>query len=446
MSFVTSRLLTIATLCFAALFAGCADDSGSTPDAGSDVIDAGDILDTDGETDVPPDASEYEKMRAAISPLPANTHFARPAYEDGTCPEEDYSAEPPEDAGTPNFPEPGEPFEQLSEYNFFWGDMRDLNPVDGVIPYTSVSFLWADGTGKARFIVIPDGEKVTFSEGELWDFPEGTIIVKNFMMPEDARDPNCGFKPLETRLLIREDGDWVPEAYVWNEDYTDAERDVTGESLTVSLINKDGNQENRLYKVPKRSECSRCHGRVEEGSGLKFNHMLGLVTSQVNADVYRDGEFVNQIEWLDDQGIFENEVPDTSTLNKLANPMDDDAGVVSRARSYLHANCAHCHRDQADAERSQLYLHYEVEDFRDIGICKSPLAAGAGAGDNTVDIFPGAPEDSIMPYRMNALDPGARMPELATLKVDEFGVNLISDWIEQMPELGGYPTTCDIEE
>lgn len=401
------------------LLTACSDEDMPSVDAADDL--SGDVADVDGSGEVDGDTIDPKIVTV-------NSQFARPSDFVTTCPEEDYSTEPPSDAGTANHPTEGS-YGTLSEYNFFWGDMRDLQPVNGVFPYTSNSFLWADGTGKARFIALPAGEKAVFTDGELWEFPEGTIIVKNFMMPDDEREPNCGYVPLETRLLFRRGDTWVSETYVWNDERTEADRIRGGENLFVPVTNVRGQVESRLYGVPTRTQCSSCHGRSDGVDGATRDHLLGVGTPQMNGLVMRDGEAVNQLTWLAEQGVFSNEVPDPATLDSFANPMDLEVDTEDRARAYLHANCAHCHRTDGLAERSQLYLHYEETESNRLGVCKSPLATGPGAGGRAYDVVPGAPEESIMVYRMNSVEPQARMPELATKKVDNFGVDLVSDWI-----------------
>jgi hypothetical protein len=46
---------------------------------------------------------------------------------------------------------------------------------------------------------------------------------------------------------------------------------------------------------------------------------------------------------------------------------------------------------------------------------------------------PGDPENSIILYRMNSLDPEIKMPELPNRVIDAQGVQLIHDWIAAMP-------------
>lgn len=87
---------------------------------------------------------------------------------------------------------------------------------------------------------------------------------------------------------------------------------------------------------------------------VKF--VLGLSTPQMNRDHGCAGVVDNQIRALDHAGYFSQPVakhhprgPGQSEsdlwgrLPQLADPQDQTASIDARARSYLHANCAHCH-------------------------------------------------------------------------------------------------------
>jgi hypothetical protein len=73
-----------------------------------------------------------------------------------------------------------------------------------------------------------------------------------------------------------------------------------------------------------------------------------------------------------------------------------------------------------------------VTDTAELGSCKLPAAAGPGAGGRRYDITPGSPEESIVVFRMASADPEIKMPELPNLLPDDFGVDLISEWIAAM--------------
>src|SRR6185369_11048166 len=93
--------------------------------------------------------------------------------------------------------------EKLSDFGFFKLPLKDLIPADDVIPYALNSALFSDYAFKKRFIKIPAGMKASYSPDEVFDFPEGTVLIKNFYYPADFRKPEQALRILETRLLIK---------------------------------------------------------------------------------------------------------------------------------------------------------------------------------------------------------------------------------------------------
>ena len=63
---------------------------------------------------------------------------------------------------------------------------------------------------------------------------------------------------------------------------------------------------------------------------------------------------------------------------------------------------------------------------------KRPVAAGRGSGGLAFDIAPGAPDRSILVYRMEALEPDIMMPELGRTIPHPEGIALIREWIAAM--------------
>ena len=340
----------------------------------------------------------------------------------------DADPEAPVCDATPQLGE-GVPFATLTEFGFFCGDLRAQSPAPGVVPYTVAAPLWADFAEKGRYIVLPEGETITFDDGEEWVFPEGTIIIKTFFFDVDRRDVGGEYRIIETRLLVMEEGEWGSYTYVWNEDETEAELTVPGARVTVEFVNAEGEDDSELYLVPNLDQCGNCHVRADT------NRVLGLITHQVNFETEIDGESVNQLQWLADQGVFANPPESLAALPSLEQPFGDGS-LDERARAYLHGNCSHCHRDGGGAGRSGLsYVAWEDDELA-IGVCKIPAAAGAGAGGRAYDIVPGEPENSIVPFRMSSTDPEIKMPEIPNRVPDSLGVDLITEWIASMSPAG----------
>ena len=111
---------------------------------------------------------------------------------------------------------PDDPYQKLSEYNFFKGIMSDLDPSEGVLPYDLNSPLFSDYAYKARFVWMPEGTSANYTTEQSLDFPDKTVLIKNFYYLNDERDPLKGKKIIETRLLINQAGKWDALTYIWN--------------------------------------------------------------------------------------------------------------------------------------------------------------------------------------------------------------------------------------
>ncbi len=320
------------------------------------------------------------------------------------------------------------PFETLSEYNFFRGELGDLVPNEGVISYTVAAPLWADAAEKGRYFVIPEGSSIGFTDQNEWDYPPGSVFIKNFYFDQDRGEAE-DLRIVETRLLVLEDdGNWQSYGYIWNDEQTEADQTKAGADVYIEYLDEAGEPQSQLYLVPDQNVCESCHQRDDQ------TLILGPTTRQMNTTWAIDGEEeVNQIDWLVENGFFgAADVPASGELPALVNPAGD-APVDARARAYLHGNCAHCHRPGGAGGSSGLKFAVWEDNPADFGVCKLPAAAGPGAGGRSYDIWPGSPELSILPYRMASEDPEVKMPELPSLLADDFGVQLIEAWITQMP-------------
>lgn len=319
----------------------------------------------------------------------------------------------------------GGPYPQkLSAYGFFDGPMASLAPAAGVVPFEVAAPLWSDRAGKSRMLALPEGQGIGLSVDGDWDVPVGAVLIKTFWFADELSAPTGPRRIVETRLLLHEADGWTGQVYLWNDEQTDAERAVAGRRIQVSYT-VDGVPEEHEYAIPNTNQCTSCHSRDDVGKPL------GLITPQMNREVERDGAAVNQLEWLGKKGVFRDAVPDPTSLPAFVDPFGD-APVDQRARSYLHANCSHCHRPGGNGGNSGLELLYTETDPHHYGVCKRTAAAGAGTGGKTYDIVPGDADASIMPFRMGDLDPEVKMPELPNRLPDDEGIALIRAWIAQM--------------
>jgi uncharacterized repeat protein (TIGR03806 family) len=322
-----------------------------------------------------------------------------------------------------------EAFATLAEYNLFKGDIANLIPNDGLVPYDLNTPLFSDYAEKARFVFVPtgNGTYATYTgENGLVDLPVGSVLVKNFFYPNDFRAPSKGRRIVETRLLIHREKGWDNETYVWNEQQTDAKREVAGSQIPFSFINKEGQKISFTYQVPNKNQCGGCH---EVGGKIT---PIGPKVGNLDKDYhYADGVKNQLAKWVD-LGIIKT-APAKGTIKSYPVWNKPETGSLdSRARAWLDINCAHCHNPKGPAKNSGLDLTFYNTDATAMGVGKYPIAAGRGAGDRKVDIDPGHPENSILTYRLESTDPGVMMPELGRSLVHTESVALIKDWIAQM--------------
>lgn len=314
---------------------------------------------------------------------------------------------------------------KLSDYEFFTGPLKNLSPAAGVVPYDLNSALFSDYAFKKRFIKLPVGTAATFHPEDVFDFPEGTVLIKNFYYPADFRKPDENLRILETRLLIKEATDWKTLPYIWNDEQTEAYLDIAGKSIDVQWIHYNGELRSVSYSVPNMNQCKGCHLR---GASVA---PIGPSARQLNGNYqYSHGE-ENQLAHWKKSGMINN-LPPLEKTARLVSYNDESARVDLRARAWLEINCAHCHRDDGPAKTSGLHLLASVTDARVLGVGKAPVAAGKGSGGRLYSIVPGDPDASILQFRIESTHPGIMMPELGRKLTHVEGVALVRQWIEQL--------------
>ena len=306
--------------------------------------------------------------------------------------------------------------ENLSDYGFFKGTLKDQIPTDGVVLYTLNSPLFSDYASKLRFVRLPEGKSVSYNPDSVLQFPVGTAIVKTFYYPFDERNPEKGRRLMETRVLLHEAKGWVALPYIWNKEQTDAVLEVAGGSDQVSWIDAAGKKQSFEYQVPNMNQCKGCHERSGEMTPI------GPSVRQLN-----DGQ---QLQHWETAGLLKGLPKDH--IPALVNYSNASASLDDRVKAYLDINCAHCHNATGPARSSGLYLEWNSKDRTAYGFFKAPVAAGRGSGNLSYDIVPGKPEQSILHYRMASRDPGVMMPELGRQLTHHEGVELVRSWIQSM--------------
>jgi uncharacterized repeat protein (TIGR03806 family) len=320
----------------------------------------------------------------------------------------------------------------LSEWGLF-EDMEHQIPSEGVIPFEVNAPLFSDYASKHRFIRVPEGEALTLDAEGRFVYPEGTVLVKTFGFQNDFGDPAAGERLIETRLLVWEDGVWIPLIYIYDDDLQEARLFQAGRRVEVSWITETDATRAITYRVPNAIQCGNCHGGTGELD------LLGVRVDQLDREHDYGAGLENQLDHLVAVGALDA-APPIADRHPLPDPFDPAAGTLdARARAYLDANCSGCHRDGGAAHQTGLHLGVEIPASIEIGICKLPAAAGRGSGGRLADIIPGDAEGSIMVFRVESEEAGIKMPELPTVLHHAEGAALLRQWIDAMP-----PNDCGL--
>ncbi|REK19427.1 MAG: heme-binding domain-containing protein [Planctomycetota bacterium] len=318
---------------------------------------------------------------------------------------------PPSDDAPP-FPR------KLSETGLFRSvAAHEVDP--GLVPYAVNAPAWNDGATAERFIALPGDAQATHHAGRSWDFPDGMALVQTLSLERTSGDPATRFC-VETRVLLRQQGEWAGYSYRWNDEQSDAALvDKLGAEAAFA-IHEAGGQREQTWRFPARVECMTCHSRAA-------NFVLGLCNAQLNRDYDYGAVADNQLRTLSHVGLFAKP-PDKppGELEKLCNPYDKSQQDEARARSYLHVNCSVCHVAAGGGNARMVLTHSTNRGEMEL-IEARPQHNTFGI-PNAMLVAPGDPDRSVLLTRLSQRGRG-QMPPLVTTRVDQQAVELFRAWI-----------------
>jgi uncharacterized repeat protein (TIGR03806 family) len=318
--------------------------------------------------------------------------------------------------------DPQAPFPtRLSDTGLF-ASVADHRPAPGVIPYSVRAAGWADGAHSERFMAVPGDEKVNYEGRRSWSFPDGTALVQTLSL-ERTGPPETRFR-VETRVLLRQQGEWAAYSYRWNADQTEAELVAKQGAEAEFALGGDSTPTVRrqAWRFPSRAECLACHSRAA-------SFVLGLSEAQLNCDHDYGSVHDNQLRTLHHIGLFSRTRKPSEKLDQLADPRDPAAGLEDRVRAYLHVNCSACHM-QAGGGNAQMELTRTTARDRMNLIGARPQHDTFGLV-NAMLVAPQDPERSVLLHRLSRRGPG-QMPPLVSKRVDEHAVQMFREWIAQL--------------
>jgi glucose/arabinose dehydrogenase len=280
-----------------------------------------------------------------------------------------------------------------------FSDLPEEIPSAGVYPFAINGAMWQDGATAKRWIGIPDKGTIVAKNNPFAEIPEDTVLTKT--LSRDGRK-------IETQILHYSNKVWQGYSYRWNGEQTDAVLvDAAGETTEV-----DG----RNWTFHSRTDCARCHNI---GSDFRLSFHPG----QLN----RDG----QLERFESMGLVNDLFVKKLEKQPTARVDDEKAPLGLRARTWLSANCAHCHRNRGGGSvtiKMDLETGLEQMDL----LNAAPEKGNFGITDAAL-LKPGDPYRSILYYR--PVTPGiGHMPMIGARTVDPLGDRLLHDWIASMGE------------
>lgn len=294
---------------------------------------------------------------------------------------------------------------RLSETGLF-ASTSSMTPAAGVYSYQPIISAWQDGATSNFVVGVPGVESIRINRQQRnWQYPAGTVFAKTL---------SRNSRRLETQLLHFDGINWHPYSYLWNDEQTDAGLvEHAGTVLEYEASHHTEVAQDETWTVLNRSQCRACHSRQNGGA-------VGFTLENLAAD---------QVDRFVEDGVLDRHAPAGWNIAKMVDPHDPQADLEARARSYLAANCAHCHR-RGGGGTVPMDLAYATspDEFRAIDV--EPSQGGFGM-DGARVICPGDPYRSTLFYRLATSGTG-HMPKVWTRDNDVDGLLLVHDWIRSL--------------
>lgn len=271
----------------------------------------------------------------------------------------------------------------------------------GVLPFEIAEPMWQDGAIAQRFVALPEGKRIktTISGNPAKpnykvEWPAESVLARTILLAQ---------RRIETQVLHYDGETWNGYSYHWNKSGTDAELvDSNGTELNIELP----------WRIHGRAECARCHNNWS-GFALGFqpDQLISIAGKKPSeSPALFDGPFLDQFK------------------SHLVSSHVTKADLETRARSWLHANCAHCHRRHGGGS-VPLMLNADLPTAETMMMGEKPTRGDFALTDGRV-ISPGKPEQSVLLARI-ARSGSGHMPMIGAREIDPHGFQVLWDWIGQ---------------
>jgi putative heme-binding domain-containing protein len=317
-------------------------------------------------------------------------------------------------------------------------DVESQKPAAGVVAFTVKAPQWMDSATAQRWVAVPGDAKIDWRTDDVYQrlqrsFPKDSVLVRTFSLEMTADNPGSNRK-IETQLLHFDGKEWHAYGYRWRDDQTDAdlvEENGAEQRLVIADTSMPGGKRQQTWRFASRAQCMTCHTSWSA-------YTLAYTEEQLDT--------ADQLKALRAVGLLpapykqtSKNTPETPRPIKLANPYNESASLEDRARSYLHVNCAVCHREGGGGS-AMIDVRREKTLAQTRALKQPAMLGGFGIEDARI-IAPGDPGRSVLLYRLAKSGIG-HMPKIGAHRVDDRAVALIGQWIAQMD--GGNKEATDV--
>ncbi len=329
------------------------------------------------------------------------------------------------------------PYQKLSEYKFFEGELKNLEPALNVLPFEPASSLFSDYAHKKRFIWMPKGKKATYNgDGKILELPVGAVLIKSFYY--DNVQPAGGTKIIETRLMIKRENSWLFANYIWNEEQTEAYYNMNGAYIDLQWKDENNVIKGTEYRVPSGEQCIVCHKstQVENNQVITTYIPIGIKPQNLNTTYnYETGSKNQLLKWIE-QGYLTNNFSLPTAENSTIDYSDTSKSLDRRMRSYVDINCAHCHSDERHCEYRPMRFAYSetANNNTNIGVCVNTHDMQGFPSSLSKIITPSKPDRSMLYFRINTTDEAVRMPLHGRTMLHNEGITLVNQWINTIEQ------------
>jgi len=299
----------------------------------------------------------------------------------------------------------------LSETGLF-SDLAARVPHDGVYEYRIQEPMWQDGADATRYLALPNTTSIATTIANrraTVTWPADAVLAKTIRLGE---------RPVETQVLHYDGETWNAYAYRWNAAGSEATlADAAGEEFDVPEAGWKGGTR---YRIHSRAECMRCHNMWNE-------FVAGFQPAQLAEFPAFPGHPAREAAvalGMTNASYFERDAG-----GKLISSRGPGS-VETRARSWLHANCAHCHRRHGGGS-APLEVNFDRTLSDAALLWQNPTRGNFGLTEARA-IVPGEPSRSVLNYRVSTVGSG-HMPPLGSREIDEKGVALLWEWVASLP-------------